>query len=59
MYAPADEDDPNFMLKAKQALDNMKEDLGLICGVLTPLLTPNMIDLAIPQTHIGNAGVMA
>ena len=31
MYAPADDDNPNFMLKAKQALDNMEGDLGLIC----------------------------
>ena len=32
MYAPVDEDNPNFMLKPKQALDNIEEDLGLICG---------------------------
>ena len=38
MYAPADEDNPNFMLKAKQALNNMEEDPGLICGDFTTTL---------------------
>ena len=32
MNTPADEDNPNLMLKAKQAFDTMKGDLGLICG---------------------------
>ena len=32
MYAPPDDNNPNFMLNGKQALDNMEGDLGLICG---------------------------
>ena len=32
MYAPADEDNPNFMLKTKRALDYIEGDLGFICG---------------------------
>ena len=32
MYAPSDEDNPHFMLKAKQEFDKLEGDLGLICG---------------------------
>ena len=32
MYAQVDQENPNFMLKATQAFDNLKGDLGLICG---------------------------
>ena len=32
MYAPSDEDNPHFMLKAKAEFDKLDGDLGLICG---------------------------
>ena len=32
MYAPSDEDNPHFMLKAKTELDKLDGHLGLMCG---------------------------
>ena len=37
IYAPADKDNTNFMLKAKQSLDTMEGDLGINVVILIPL----------------------